>query len=163
MNIELFIKEMNGTHSDAVLEKHIVRKYVPFEEKLAQAQRIVDASCYKEIEGIRIYYVDSVSRYYLFIKSIIEMYTDLTFQENESLKGYNMLAENGLIDKIIEKIPDNEYITYSKIVAMVANDKAENEHDVINYFRDFGRLIADFLKSDMAKEVVEKMMGEQNG
>lgn len=133
MNIELFVKEMNGSHADAVLEKHIVRKYVPFEEKLAQAQRIVDASCYKEIEGKRLLWMNTPMRVYLQTIALISMYTDiLDGNAEKNLVAYNALNENGLIDKIFEKIPDDGKIEFDLMVSSMVDDACDNETNTVN-------------------------------
>ena len=49
MNIELFMKQMNGEHKEGVIEKHIIRQYVPLEKKLAEAKKIVSTACYTDV------------------------------------------------------------------------------------------------------------------
>lgn len=129
MNIELFIKQMNGEHKDGIIEKHIVRQYVPLEEKIAEAKRIVDTACYTSIDNVdgtseRVFKIDTVQKEYLTFLALVKLYTDLDFSEN-ILKDYNMLAEKKYIKKIVGAMPEDAR-DFNTVLNMVFSDEVEN-------------------------------------
>ena len=129
MNIELFIKQMNGEHKDGIIEKHIVRQYVPLEEKIAEAKRIVDTACYTSIDNVdgtneRVFKIDTVQKEYLTFLALVKLYTDLDFSENV-LKDYNMLAEKKYIKKIVGAMPEDAR-DFNTVLNMVFSDEVEN-------------------------------------
>lgn len=129
MNIELFIKQMNGEHKDGIIEKHIIRQYVPLEEKIAEAKRIVDTACYTSIDNVdgtseRVFKIDTVQKEYLTFLALVKLYTDLDFSENV-LKDYNMLAEKKYIKKIVGAMPEDAR-DFNTVLNMVFSDEVEN-------------------------------------
>lgn len=140
MNIETFIAQMNGEHKEGIIEKHIIRQYVPIEEKIAQAKKIVEMSCYKDMinaegEPQKIYWEDSITLHILTIRALIGMYTDLTFSDNP-IKDYNMLAEKKYIEKIIGALPADDVVTFNNIVDMVHDDEYENINSIQGRFKN---------------------------
>lgn len=135
MNMELFIKQMNGEHKDAVIEKHIVRQYVPFEEKIAEAKRIVELSCYKTItapDGTeqRVFSVNSVYKEFYTFLTLIKLYTDIDISEN-IVADYNALAEKKISKKLIGAMPEDAR-DFNTILNMTFEDEIENATSVGN-------------------------------
>lgn len=134
MNIELFMKQMNGEHKEGIIQKHITRQYIPIEEKIARAKKIIEISCYKDMVDQngniqKIFWVNSVTKHFLTIKSIIEMYTDLTFSEDIT-KDYNMLNEKKYDELILSLLPMEDVISFNNIIDMVYDDEYENVNSI---------------------------------
>ena len=134
MNIETFIAQMNSDHKEGVVQKHIVRKYVPLEEKIAEAKNIIEMSCYKEIVDSdgkiqKTFWVDSNKQHFLTVLALIRMYTDLTLSENP-LADYNLLAENDYEDIIMKALPNKDAMTFMGIVDNVYDDEYENVNSI---------------------------------
>ena len=141
MNIELFMNQMNSEHKEAIIQKHITRQYVPLEEKIARAKKIIEISCYKDIvdaEGKtqKMFWVDSVTKHFLTVRSMIEMYTDLTFSEDIT-KDYNMLCEKRYDEKILNAIPADDAKQFIDIVDMTFDDEDENVNSIQGRIKNF--------------------------
>lgn len=135
MNVELFVKQMNGEHKEGIIEKHIVRQYVPIEEKIAEAKKIVAIACYSNIIDLdnvekKIFRIDTVQKDYLAVLTLIKLYTDIDLSENP-LKDYNTLAEKKYIKKLIGAMPEDAR-DFNAILNMVFNDEIENSTSVGN-------------------------------
>ena len=165
MNIETFIAQMNGEHKDAVIQKHITRQYVPLEEKIAEAKKVVELSCYKEIndaEGKKqtMYWVDTPKRYFLTILALIRMYTDLTVSDNP-LRDYNMLAEKQYDKKVLAALPEDAG-EFSNILDMVVDDEDENVNSIEGRIKNFIFGFDEILHQAF-EQIVEKVAeGEEN-
>ena len=134
MKIEDFINQMNGSHKEGIIQKHIKREYVPFGEKLATAKKIISVSCYSEMpdsngEKKKVFWTNSVMKHFLTIRAFIELYTDLTFSENP-FNDYDALAEKGYDAMILAAIPINDAEAFSNIIDMVYDDEYENINSI---------------------------------
>lgn len=135
MNIELFMKQMNGEHKEGVIEKHIIRQYVPLEKKLAEAKKIVSTACYTDVidpAGVkkRVFKIDTVQKEFLTFLSLINLYTDLNLS-SDPLKDYNALAEKKYTKKLIGAMPEDAR-DFNTVLNMVFNDEIENVTSVGN-------------------------------
>ena len=134
MTIEMFMKQMNTEHKNGVVEKHIRRIYVPFAEKIAYAKKIIENSCYKEIEDIdgvkrKTFWVDSVLKHFFTVRSLIELYTDITFSDNAT-EEYDELCEKGYDQIILSSINLKDAEVFTNIVDMVYDDEYENINSI---------------------------------
>ncbi len=134
MNIELFIKQMNTEHKESVIEKHITRQYVPLEEKIAEAKKIIEMACYKDVVDVegkvqKMFWVDSNKQHFLTMLALIRMYTDLTFSK-DTLKDYNMLTEKGYEDMLISALPKKDVMTFMNIIDNTYDDEYENVNSI---------------------------------
>lgn len=166
MNIELFIKQMNTEHKESVIEKHITRQYVPLEEKIAHAKKIIEICCYKDMidaEGKtqKMFWVDSVTQHFLTIRSIIEMYTDLTFSDNPT-KDYNMLAEKKYDEMIFNALPQDDVQEFMNIVDMVYDDEYENVNSIQGRIKNLLFGFDNIFKSALESLSLEQIDGGDN-
>lgn len=104
-----------------------IRKYVDYATKVAIANQIIKQSCFDKQGNIRI---DSIYKYFLYIVSIISLYTNLEMDATNSASDYDMLDKNGLIEKIVNLIPENELAEYRTIVQMAYDDCMTNNYDI---------------------------------
>jgi len=129
MNIETFVAQMNGDHKESVIQKHITRQYVPIEEKIAEAKKIIELSCYKDVVGSdgntqKMYWVDTPKRYFLTILAFLRMYTDITISD-DPVKDYNALASKKYDKMILSNLPDDAE-EFNNILDMMCDDEDEN-------------------------------------
>lgn len=158
MNIEMFMAQMNTEHKDAVIQKHIVRQYVPLEEKIAEAKRIVALACYNQVEDAdgnvqKVFSINSVHKEFYAFLSLIKLYTDIDFSE-DILKDYNTLAEKKYNKKLIAAMPEDA-VDFNTILNMTFSDEIENATAVGNVIN---RLFtsSDYAFSTIIKELVAR-------
>lgn len=163
MNIELFIKQMNTEHKESVVEKHITRQYVPLEEKIAEAKKIIETACYKDVvdaegKAQKIFWVDSNKQHFLTVLALIRMYTDLTFSEN-TLKDYNMLTEKGYEDMLISALPKKDVMTFMNIIDNTYDDEYENVNSIQGRIKNFMLGFDNILQAAIGKIALDQIDG----
>lgn len=139
MDIGKFIDKYTKANSqqvkDGMLDKCVVATYVPYETKVAESKNIIENTCYKMINGKKVFYVDTPTRYILFIKVIITYYTDLEFDPINTLLQINLLEQYGLIDLIVSRIgPD--YDKFQTVLNMTLDDVMTNERSLVSYLEN---------------------------
>lgn len=83
-----------------------VKQYLSIAEKMDIIERVVLGS-YEEIEEVKIFnslLYDTIYNYLL-----AKFYTNLTLPDDKVLEMYDILKSTGLIEAIIEAIPDDEF------------------------------------------------------
>lgn len=102
-----------------------VCNYVNLQIKTEKLGEIV-----RESLELRTQNVSSIYRYVLFISYLIENYTNLQI-DVDMYQAYDLLRSNGLLNKILSLIPENEISESQKFIDMILNDilyfKKENE------------------------------------
>ena len=158
MNVEFFIKQMNTDHAEGVIQKHIVRQYVPLEEKIAEAKKVVELACYKIVpieEGKeqRVFSINTVHKEFYTFLALLNLYTDIDLSE-DVLGDYNKLAEKKYTKKIIAAMPEDA-IDFNTILNMTFQDEIENVSAIGNVVN---RLLtsSDSIFSAVINEMVEK-------
>lgn len=115
INNDVKIVDYNGNQIE-------VLQYLPIDEKYS----LVNITLQKAKEDI-IY--NPIKKDIFFHLNLIYSYTNINFtdkQREDEFKLYDTLVSNGLLEKIIENIPENEYnLLYSYI--------EELEDEVVNY------------------------------
>jgi hypothetical protein len=139
MDIGKFIDKYTKANSqqvkDGMLDKCVVATYVPYETKVAESKNIIENTCYKMVNGKKVFYVDTPTRYILFIKVIITYYTDLEFDPMNTLLQINLLEQYGLIDLIVSRIgPD--YDKFQTVLNMTLDDVMTNERSLVSYLEN---------------------------
>ena len=98
-NNEVVNVEFNGQNIE-------VKQYLPVEEKLELVSKVLELS-HDENNFANPIKVE------IFMKlTIIEYYTNISFTEKQRenpAKIYDLLSSNGVIDKVIENLPEEEY------------------------------------------------------
>lgn len=141
MNIELLMNQMNSEHKEAIIQKHITRQYVPLEEKIAEAKKIIELSCYKKTTDANgkeqiMYWVDTPKRYFLTVLALIRMYTDITISD-DPLKDYNALASKKYDKLILSNLPADDAEEFSNILDMMCDDEDENVNSLEGRIKNF--------------------------
>lgn len=129
MKIVDFIDTFKGTeYKDKLIQKHITKPYMHWLMKVAEAENIVQKSCYDKDGNFRL---NSPLRYYLYIITIIKNYTDLEFTESEMMSEFNLLEENGVDDMIVSMTDD--VARFTKVMQMTLDDHMENYRSLVGY------------------------------
>ena len=129
MKIVDFVNTFNGTeHKEKLIQKHITKPYMNWLIKVAEAENIVQKSCYDKDGNFRL---NSPLRYYLYIITIIKNYTDLEFTDGETMSEFNLLEENGVNDMIVSMTDD--VARFTKVMQMTLDDHMENYRSLVGY------------------------------
>lgn len=127
MKIMEFIEAVkkNPTQANNVCKKIVKTKYIPILEK-RQLAELVYANSIGEENGL--VKVDSLSKYLIFTLLMLTRYTELEFSvdENgsateEAIMEYDLLCENGLINKIIAEF-EEDYARANEVMNYVFQD-----------------------------------------
>ena len=130
----MFIKEFVESYSnfatqnlkDNYLKNNLeITTYVPFVKKVTYAASLAQNTMIdKDTGNVR---VSSESNYLFFVRSIIELYTDLEIENNAFYDEYDLLNESGLLDKIMQMIPEREINEFKMICDMKKDDIIFNQ------------------------------------
>ena len=130
----MFIKEFVESYSnfatqnlkDDYLKDNLeITTYVPFIKKVTYAASLAQNTMIdKDTGNVR---VSSESNYLFFVRSIIELYTDLEIENNAFYDEYDLLNESGLLDKIMQMIPEKEIAEFKMICDMKKDDIIFNQ------------------------------------
>lgn len=102
-------------------------KIVPYQNyttKLFLAQNIINTSCMKDGKV----HIDSCKKYIMYFYTMIKFYTNIDIQEKDLMVQYDLLDENGLVEKILALIPEKEVTTMKTILDMKLNDLMTNKY-----------------------------------
>ena len=159
---------------------HIHREYVPYEKKVTMAQAIADNSYWEEETmpdgtSIKILHVDSTAKYMMTGIAIVRLFTDIEMQSGEGtmLDDYNELNKTGVMNIIVQNIPDYDLREFKMILEMVCNDVVTNEYENHAYITKqiyrFGNLIGTALApvignldGDKIEELIKRIMNKEN-
>lgn len=163
MTVEKLIKEYNLTKDKSeFLSKRIINKYVNYEDKIAEATMIKDATCYKVINNKKVFLQDTPTRFMLMIFTLIKRYTDIEIGSDgtEMLKVFNLLEQNNLVNALISVLPEREYETFQTILNMVIDDEMMNYRDLVPYLDT--KIEAFQMMNDAMAEVIEQVGKNEN-
>lgn len=141
--IKAFVEKYNSFSSESLKNDYLksdlkVTAYLPFLRKDALATILAERSTYKyesytkedgtigqkKTDVIR---VNSTVQYLLFCRVIIENYTNLTVETEGFFEEYDLLNESGLLDKIMQMIPEKEITEFKMICDMKKDDIVFNQ------------------------------------
>lgn len=117
-----------------------VEKYIPYVTKIASAENVVKSSAYITETGsdgkshlTDKFRISSPMRYLFTICCIIDLYTNIEVDKTNRLGQYDLLNENGLVEKLLELIPDKDVSEFKVVLNMCADDLMTNEYNVQSY------------------------------
>lgn len=146
MTIEKFINDYrNASKKEEYFARHIVTKYIPYEQKIAECKSIVDVTSYTEVNGRKVFKQNMPIQYLFFICRLISDYTDIDIPDDGIWTIYNELKKNDILEPLLTAIPKSEYAEFNTVLRMVYDDEVEN-------YRSF----AGFL--DTKFEILEKLL-----
>lgn len=159
MKVDKFILEYSTAgDKDKFLSERIKNKYIGFIKKIEECNKVLDFSCYMEIDGVKKFRHNSPLQYFLFIITLIKNYTDIELNDDALFEDFDALNERGILKRIIAAIPEDEYVEFNTVLNMCIDDLMENERSVVG-FLDNKSEIARVLLSSL-DEYVNKMENE---
>lgn len=159
MKIKDFVAEYNKSdNKNELIKKHITETYIGYLTKTYTAEKICKAALYKEVEinGEKVvrYSPNTAAVHMLFDKAVVDLYTDLEFDE-EVLTDYDLLLQSGIMSKLYN-IDDVKSLR--DMLDNVISDVNGKEESFVQYFKSeqekLGILVNEI--SDELKEVLEK-------
>ena len=134
--VDKYIKLSSDSLKDKLVESIIYRTYVPILEKKLFLQAVSDKSLTGQ-EPNR--YVDVFVNKINVTIAILQLYTDLDFKKTKNDKDtkmfvdYDLLAENDLLNKIFNQIPESELKSFLSINDQIT-ETFYNEHNSTESF-----------------------------
>ena len=104
MDVREFID--NYKENPATLEELEIKHYIPCAVKISAIDGIQQRLVHENTEGLTTF--SSIEKYFLFIMTVINLYTELEIGSPVT-DDYDLLAEHGLVKKIIDKIGTDYY------------------------------------------------------
>lgn len=130
MKIKEFVEKYNAIATDRLKEDYLkdnlhINTYLPFLTKVTLADNLAKVTTLdKDTGNIN---VKSDVNYLLFCRMIVEQYTDLQVETEGFYEEYDLLNESGLLDKIMQMIPEKEITEFKMICDMKKDDIVFNQ------------------------------------
>ena len=127
--IKIFVNEYRSIATDRLKEDYLnnnlhIKTYLPFLTKVTLADKLAKVTTLdKETGNVN---VKSDVNYLLFCRMIIEQYTDLQVETEGFYEEYDLLNESGLLDKIMQSIPEKEIAEFKMLCDMKKEDTIFN-------------------------------------
>lgn len=117
--------------------EHIKCKYIPYTEKIMAANKIIAASSYIEINGVKIFKPNTASKYMLFVSSIIQLYTDLEYEKDDDgnsliIEGFDLIEESGTTE-IITEVIGIDVKRFNTVLKMCMDDTIDQERALVPF------------------------------
>ena len=169
MYIKDFVEKYNAIATDRLKEDYLndnlhIKTYLPFLTKVTLADKLAKVTTLdKDTGNVN---VKSDVNYLLFCRMIVEQYTDLQVETEGFYEEYDLLNESGLLDKIMQMIPEKEITEFKMICDMKKSELLQNKYENHAFIADqvdrFGTLIGVTLKPVLEKisEQIENMSEE---
>ena len=129
MYIKEFVEKYNAIATDRLKEDYLkdnlhIKIYLPFLTKVTLADKLAKVTTLdKDTGNVN---VKSDVNYLLFCRMIVEQYTDLQVETEGFYEEYDLLNESGLLDKIMQMIPEKEITEFKMICDMKKDDTIFN-------------------------------------
>lgn len=130
MKIKEFTEKYSAIATERLKEDYInnnlhIKTYLPFLTKVTLADKLAKITALdKDTGNVN---VKSDVNYLLFCRMIVEQYTDLQIETEGFYEEYDLLNESGLLDKIMQKIPEKEIAEFKMICDMKKDDIIFNQ------------------------------------
>ena len=157
MKIKQFCNEYTN-RVDQLKEQYLkdnlkITTYVPFVKKVSYATTLAQNTMIdKETGNVK---VSSEANYLFFVRSIIELYTDLEIEDKSFYDEYDLLNKSGVLEKIMQMIPEKEISEFKMLCDFKQKDILTNQYEMHSYISNqvtrFGELIGIMLKPIMGK------------
>lgn len=165
VTVKEFVKALTNRSSDDARRVYLegtlaVKEYERYEVVCAICDQIV-ASSYFTADGQ--FKVDSCKKYLMYVSALLNTYTNIRFDESDALGDFNLLQRYGLVDVIINYIPDAQVAMFDSVLNMKSNDLMTNYYEPHAFVREqvikFAPLIHGWIDSflSMAEDVVKEI------
>ena len=165
MTVQEFVKKYKVNPKSMDLKNHIVNKYVPFIEKVALCNNIVQSTSYTKVGDRDVIMINTPARYVLFVMHIINTYTDLDvdFTDGNFVKDYDALKEIGLIEALTAVdqttgeclLPMSEYEEFNVLLNMALDDLRDNQYSLVAMMYNFKESL--HISADMVENVISEI------
>ena len=130
MKIKDFVEKYSVIATDRLKEDYLkdnlhTNAYLPFLTKVTLADKLAKVTTLEKDTGN--VNIKSDVNYLLFCRTIIEQYTDLQVETEGFYEEYDLLNESGLLDKIMQMIPEKEIAEFKMICDMKKDDIIFNQ------------------------------------
>ena len=172
ISVKEFVKTIKNRASEDARRVYIegtlaVKDYERYEAVCAICDQII-ANSYFTTDGQ--FKVDSCKKYLLYVSALLNTYTNIKFDENDMLGDFNLLQRYGLIDVIINYIPESQVAMFDSVLNMKSNDIMTNYYEPHAFVKEqlvkFAPLIHGWIESflgaaeEMIKDIdVNKIKG----
>lgn len=186
IKIKDFVDEYNnkaeGKFQESYLKDTIkITPYLPFLTKVALADSIIRASIFKykkvkdeetgemKREKTDDLNINSVTQALLFVRCVIENYTNLVVETEGFYEEYDMLVASGVLKQIMNLIPEAELTEFRSILDMELKDILDNYSNQNSYIykqlqkkkiEAFSKGFVDSFKKTLQKNMDEKTLNE---
>lgn len=134
MKVSQFIDGYKATTKgkEEYINKHIVKNYIPYADKISTCDRIINSSMMTNTEP-NVFKMNTPMRKMLFALSIIDLYTDIDINWGNVLVDYDLLDESKLLIAIVSEIDRDEIEHFSSILNMMVDDYMVNNRELVSY------------------------------
>lgn len=146
MTIKSFCAEYNNLATDALKARYIkdkleINTYVPFVNKVALAEGILNATMIDKTTGnVK---QNSTAEYLLLTRVLVENYTNLTVETPGFFEEYDELRKTGLFNKLLvgdentlPLIPYEEITEFKHILSLKRSDILSNKYEIHSFIQD---------------------------
>lgn len=172
VTVKEFVKALTDRSSDDARRVYLegtlaVKDYERYEVVCVICDQII-ASSYFTTDGQ--FKIDSCKKYLMYVGALLNTYTNIKFDENDALGDFNLLQRYGLIDTIIDYIPEAQVTMFDSILNMKSGDIMTNYYEPRAYVKElltkyapsFHMLLNNFLQTaeNIIKEIDIKKIEE---
>ena len=111
-------------------EKVKYTEYTNFEVACFYADKIIANSMFDKNGDIK---VDSCQKYLQYVFTLLSFYTNIDVHANQWVLEFNKLKRYGLLEKIIDGVPETEIDTLEAVLEMKSNDAITNYYNIQNW------------------------------
>lgn len=153
MKVNEFIEEYNKIKDDEISKKEFLcqRKtsdYVLFEVKVDVCEKVLDATNHEEVGGVKVWRKHSAYQYIIFTQQLLGLYTDIEFADDSFMADFNALNKEGLIDELINIIPEKEFNEFQFVMGLCSDDLESNERNIMSLVDGIGQIVSAVSNAD---------------
>ena len=135
MTVSDFIKiydEDMSKNKIAAKSSLTIKPYISYSEKVNTMNALVTTVNMNE----DIVQVNSPVEYVLYVKTIINMYTNINVSTDNGFDDFDALNSRGLIEFIFNLIPEKEIKEFDRVLEMCRNDLMMNNYEIHSFINN---------------------------
>ena len=153
ITVKEFVNNLKNRSSDDARRVYLegtlaVKDYERYEVVCVICDQIITNS-YFTADGQ--FKVDSCKKYLMYVSALLNTYTNIKFDESDALNDFNLLQQYGLVDVIINYIPEAQLAMFDSVLNMKSNDLMTNYYEPHAFVREqvvkFAPLIHKWIES----------------
>lgn len=157
LNILTFVEEYKSANDkEKVLKKIKVKGYIPFAMKKSAIEVVLDELL---VINNGFYSCDPMMEHLLFSLSVVSIYTNLIYEEEEGIASYDALVESGLLDEIIQRI-GYDYTDYVHFFEETLRNRINENNSLASIVNEFLTGILGSIESFDAEKIKESFLTE---